>query len=283
MDDAVWEQVLGSIAGTGATAVEDSPEEASPPDANASPSDEQLPAADDVQEPTPSDDPIVASEPVSEPVATEPAAPPPIDWNHPELKPIAEQAQQLAQLKQTLAEQRRIKQDEQFRKRLQDLSEGDSERLQEITGILAEATTPLQQQAHTASQERAFAEKQSTALLVAMKAVIPEETMSSIFEEYQALMAVEGPDVMERMAYSKRDARKAWDAERKGYESRIAELERLASAGAELAARGQADAVDGGEGRAAETLDRESRMRSAAQTEGGFNDYWTALMNPNAA
>lgn len=280
LDDETWNSVLQSMTAPEPVAAEPVIETAAP-EADVSLTTETV-SEPVIQEPA-SDPQIVAS--VPETVETTPPAPPPIDWEHPDLKPISEKAKKLEQLEQALAEQQRVRAAQQTQADIEELAEGDAERHQKLVGVISKFTTPLQQQAQNAEQRAHFSEKQATALLIALKAELSEDQFSPIFARYGALMELEGPEVMEKIAYADRDAKRQWSQERSTYESQIAELRQQLAATQEVVGRGAADLVDGGTGVAAESRSREDRMRSATT----FDDYWAGMtgqpqrVNPNAA
>lgn len=281
MDDATWDSVLQSMTG------------------------QEPPAADSVIEtPAPSEDAPLANAtdssaaqestadalPVASDAAsvseTTPAAPPPLDWDHPELRAFRETAERdaadaevLRRTRATLAEQQRIQQSRNDQQLIADLADGDAERQQQITGLLARYTTPLQQRAQAEAQRAHGAEKQTAAFLIAMKAELSEEQFAPIFQRYEALMELEGPEVMERVAYSDRDAKRAWSQKEAALMAKINELETRLSAHNELAQRGNADVVDGGTGVSADALSRDERMANATN----FGDFFNAMMGRSAA
>lgn len=275
MDDETWGAVLSSMAGETAPATEPDAE-VSVPDATTTPTDETQAI---VAEATPDVETSAAGDPTT--VAEAMDAPPPIDWNNPELRAVAEKAARLDEMQRVIDEQKRVQAAEQFTQDLTDLSDGDPERHQQITGLLARAITPIAQQARDAVSAAEFESKRAAALFVAMKATIPDEQLKTIVEDFKELMAVEGPDMMELKATSKRNAKAGERVA--ALEAQNAELQRQLAAARELTSRGGVDAVDGGGGGPAETLSREDQMRVAANTPGGFSDYWAAMWKKSNA
>lgn len=277
MDDNGWDQLFG-MTEADAPAGEAVTETAPPPDEQAPLATEAAPEPEAVTAP-------VETEPiVTEPVvaATEPAsAPAPeqaFDWRtDPEAQAALAEAEQFRQIKAQLAEAKRLQAQQAFRQQLTDLADGDSERMQQISGLIAQATTPLQQQYVQTEQRATTAEKTATAMLIAMQAALSDEQRQQVLAEMDALMTVEGPDAMERLAFGKRDAFKQYQTELSAKDAQIAELQRQLAARAELVARQAtgADAVDGGGGSTAD-LDRLTRMDRATTNDEFFGAFFSA-------
>lgn len=277
MDENGWDALFG-MTDADATAGEAVSEAAPPPDEQASL------VAEATTDPV-SDTPVaesVAPDADATPVVAEPASEPEpaqvFDWREdPDAKAALAEAEQFRQIKAQLAEAQRLQRQQQFQKQLADLADGDSERMQQITGLLAQATTPIQQQYVQTEQRATTAEKTATAMLIAMQAALSDEQRQQVLAEMDALMTVEGPDAMERLAFGKRDAFKQYQTELGAKDALIADLQRQLAARAELNARqaSGADAVDGGNGAAAD-LDRFTRMEKATSNDEFFGAFFSA-------
>lgn len=204
----------------------------------------------------------------------EPPTTPAIDWEHPELQAIRADAEQHRQLRAQLAEAQRLRQQQEFQQRVTDLADGDLERMQTINGLVAQATTPLMQHLQGTETRATSAEKALTALLISTRANLPEEQVSTLLAEMEALMGVEGPELMERVAFGKRDLAHHYQTNLAAKDTRIQELERQISAQTELAQRGNADAVDSGTGLPAGSSDRKARMAAAKTDDEYFDALW---------
>ncbi len=96
--------------------------------------------------------------------------------------------------------------------------------------------------------------------------------MAALMGEMEALMGVEGPDLMERMAFGKRDLNLRHQTELSSKDKRIRELELQIAATTQLSERGNADVVDSGGGSPASNS-RGQRL-AEAKTE---DEYFAAL------
>lgn len=249
--------------------------------AAAAPEEESSPGVSDADTPLPesiADDPVAAAAAEPEPEPTVPE----INWEHPELRALREQAERDRQeaeqnraIKAQLAQIQRQKQATDFQARLAELADGDPERLQQLNGIVAQVATPAVQQMQFAQQQAETTAKALAAMWIAAKANLDDTQLQTLQGEMEALMGVEGPDLMERTAFGKRDFMRANQAAITERDRRIAELEQQIAAGNQLAQReaNGADVVDSGQGGIAGNLTREERMRSA----NSMDDYWSAL------
>jgi hypothetical protein len=220
----------------------------------------------------------------AEPVETGPA---PLDWNHPELaalKAQAEQdrveAEQNRAIKAQLAQLQRQKAATQFQSHVAELADGDPERLQQINGVIAQVVTPAVQNWQAAEQQATVTAKALSAMWIAAQATLSDEQVSLLKAETDALMAVEGPEVMQRTAFGKRDFQRQQHAAITERDKRIAELELQVASQGQLAQRERsgADLVDGGGGGFADGGTREDRMRGAQS----MDDYWSAMTGRTA-
>lgn len=283
MDDAVWEQIMATQAGTETPAVDEAATEAAAPEVESPP--EGTPAPESVvAEPAPetpvAEEPVAEAAPVTEQTAPDPAAEPP-DWRqHPEAREALAALEFKQQLAARAAEARRLQAQQQFQNRLNDLSDGDAERLQSLTGLVAEATTPLQQMAQMQHQRAETSEKSAAALFIAMESVLTDQQKQQILAEHATLMGVDGVEVMQQIAYGKRDFTQRLNQTVAAKDAEIAELKRQIAAQSSLAQRDatRADAVDGGGG-ASTPPDTRAQMQQASS----FDDYWAAMMGRSAA
>lgn len=130
----------------------------------------------------------------------------------------------------------------------EDLTGGDAEQKMKLNELISRAVTPAQR--YAAEQARVANEtaKQTSALWIAVQAALPPEQVNTVKQQFQALLALEGPEVMERVAFGQRDAMAAHAQALSQRDQRIAELELQLAAGTQLQERGAADVVDGGPG-----------------------------------
>ena len=278
MDDAVFDSLMAEMD-TSAAPVE-AEASAAAPEADASPTqDEQTSGA---QAPE-SDVPATAA--ASAPAASDPQAlapepeitnyPEPPAWDSPE-NPHYQAASQFYQLQQALQEAQRIQAQQQVQQTISDLADGDVERMQQITGLLAQTAGPLRNEVQQLTGRTTQAEKAATAMLIAMQNHLPQEQYQQLFTEIQTLMNVDGPEVMERVARTRTEAASTYKQQLAASEARIKELELQVAAravGAQRDASG-ADRVDAGVSGAAPITwyDR----ATAAKTE---DDYFDALFS----
>lgn len=206
---------------------------------------------------------------IETPVQTQPS---PIDWNHPELKVVREQAQAHQQLMAGIEEAKRLKAHREFQERMSELADGDPERLQQINGLVANATTPLVQQMQQYEQHLHGTQKEFTAFIVAAKAVLPEETFQQIAQEMAPLLTVEGAEAMESIAFGKKQTIQTYESKLATQNQRIKALELQIAAGAQLAERGDADRVDSGGGSPSG-----DNRRSALQNAKTEDEYFATL------
>jgi hypothetical protein len=220
----------------------------------------------------------------AEPVETEPA---PLDWNHPDLQALRVQverdrveAEQNRAIKAQLAQLQRQKAATQFQSHVAELADGDPERLQQINGVIAQVVTPAVQNWQAAEHQANATAKALSAMWIAAQATLSDEQVSLLKAETDALMAVEGPEVMQRTAFGKRDFQRQQHAAITERDKRIAELELQVASQGQLAQRERsgADLVDGGGGGFADGGTREDRMRGAQS----MDDYWSAMTGRTA-
>lgn len=269
MDDTAWDEYVAETAAAIAPAIADA-SEASMPEEEAAPPEASTVAADDPNADLtdPTLDAVSADDPAPEPDEEAPA----FDWRQtPEAQELIAQAErdrveaeQMRQVKARMAEAQRIAAEQRFQKTLTDLADGDMERMQQLTGLMAQATTPLQEQAHLASARVNDVEKAMTALTVALNAHLPEETINAIKAEYEALLTVDGPVAMERVAFGKRELIQQHQKTLSAKDAEIATLRKQLAAREELAQRAAtgADAVDAGGGATTDT-DVRTRLKNA--------------------
>lgn len=261
-------------ANTGTPAVDEAVTEAAAPEVEALP-DSETPTP----EPTPIPDPTPAPEP--EPVAAEAAAPAPepepqllpIDWNRPELQEALEAKRWRDNLQAQAAQIRQMQQAQGFQTAARELVEDDPERLQRFHGMVAQVVTPAVNERNQAVQQRDAIGKTFSAFWNAAKANLPDDQVQLLMRETEALMGVDDPHLMERMAFGKRDFERQYQERITAKDKQIADLQMQLAAKAELAAReaSGADLVDSGGG--ATGGSREDRMRNADSMDA----YWAAL------
>lgn len=282
MENDGWAQLFG-MTDAGATAVADS-EPAAPVDDAALTTE----AAADPGEPTPVEQESVAPEieataPEPEPASEPEPEPEPqtFDWRQdPEAQAALQEAEQFRQIKARLAEAQRIQAQQRDMQEIADLSDGDAERQQRLTGLLARQVSPIRQELQQATQYATTMEKATAALHIALRAEADEALVQKVMGRMDALMAVDGTDVMERLAFGDRDRIQAHQQELSARDARIAELERQLASRTELAARAatNADAVDGGGGSAA-ALDKTTALTNGQLS----NDDWFKVFFSSAA
>lgn len=263
-----WFEAMFEPADAGTPAVDEAATEA------AAPEDDASPVAD-------TEDAVLESAPVEEveaeaPEPEQPAQPPPtpeIDWNRPELVAMRQKAERLEQFEQAVVQAQRLKQQQDLQNQITEWADGDPERLQQINGTIAQVVTPVVQQAQAFQRRAESVEKTASAMWIAMQAHLDESQIAAVRDEVEALMSVEGVEVMQRAAFGKRDAMRTHQAEVAARDARIRELELQIASQGQLAERERtgADLVDGGGG--GPPLDRVTRMREA-QT---FDDYWSGM------
>ena len=217
----------------------------------------------------------VETDPSTNPPASEPEAPlaPAFDPNDPAQNPHLADAEAMRQLRAHAAQIAQQRRSQQFTNELQELADGDPERVQKLQGLLAQVATPLSQQSQQLFQRANSSEKTLAALWIAAKAHLPEEQLAAIMSETEELMQIEGADLMQQKVMSKRESQKAYQAAIAAKDAEIEELRRQIDARSELAQRGNADAVDGGVGSALIANDRETRLRDAKD----MDEYWSII------
>lgn len=265
MDDAVWNEIMGSLAGPNDSAVEEAATEAATPESD------ELPTND-------APDEIAMEDASPAPEAVAPVTTPPVvekpNWDTPE-NPHFQEAQALRQLREAAFAERQRMEAEKIKTDLVGLADGDSERLQQINGILSQVTTPLVQRAQGFEQRANVTEKTLAAMVVALRASLPEEQVKAVFDEHQHLMSVEGVETMERLAYGKRDMSRQFQAELSKRDQQIEELRRQIASQGQLADRQRsgADLVDGGSGGVPNT-DFTTQMREAKDMDSYFDAFF---------
>lgn len=224
--------------------------------------------------------PLVATIPASDPVpaqAPEPeTAKPAIDWEHPELQALRADAEAMRGLKSKVEEARRLKEQTDFQNKLHEFADGDSERLHELNSLMAAQTAPLRNQVQQYEARTNDVEKALAAFVVAAKANLSDAQVETLRTEMEALMAFDGPEVMERTAFGKRDFIQQHTQALSAKDQRIAELEAQIAAKNELAERDAsgADRVDGGGGMPFQSSDRKARMENAKTDDEFFDAMW---------
>lgn len=279
MDEQGWDELFGTTdteASAGEAVTETAPpgEDVSLATAAPAESEASIPAEPESVAPVVADA-APAEEPVSEP---EPEPAPVYNWREdPEAKAALEKAAKLDTIERTMAEARRIQAQRQAQQELADLSDGDAERQQRITGLIARQTAPLQHELQQASQYAGTMEKATAALHIALRAEADDEVINRVMARMETLMAVEGADTMERLAFGDRDRTRHFTEQLSAKDAQIAELQRQLAARTELAAREatKADAVDGGGGNSA-PIDRLSRLEKPSSNDEFFGALFSA-------
>ena len=249
MDDATFDSIF---AEPDSSAAEAAPA-ADAPEADASPQTSETDAtatAESPPETSPAAVPAVRDATPTPPAtqavdaAAEPAQP---DWHAAE-NPYRQAAEQWSELQGTMRQAQAMKAQQDIQTAILDLSDGDPERTQRLNALLAHVAAPGSQQAQQQAQRAGNSEKAATALLIAMKAEIPEADQKRVVDRMKGLMALDGPESMERSAFADRDATARFATQFATQNARIALLEKQLAAKAEIAVRGAADRVDGGSG-----------------------------------
>lgn len=275
MDDETWNEVLASMAGEvpAEAAMEAAPDAATPADGT------PPIAADAVVDPLPADPTPSTSEsplPITDTAAAEPEPVAPVapNWDSPD-NPHFQDAQALRQLREMAAEAKANQARETMAKNLSELSDGDNERLGQLHGVIRTAVAPIAQQAQAFEQRATTSEKVASAMWIAMQAHLPEADQKAVMEQINALMAVDGVETMQQVAFGKRDSERLIQAAVAEKDRYIAELESRLGAKGELADRraNGVDLVDGGTGSAPDVADIQTRLRDAPD----MDSYWSIL------
>jgi len=241
LDDAVFDELVAgmtvSAADPSAVTEDAAPESESPPTDEASTTEQ-----DASSEPT-------AMEAAPPEAAKTDAAPPAPNWESPD-NPFYQDALRHQQLQQEIARVQALQAQENLRQTISSLADGDTDRQAQLYGLLANVTQPLQQNASALEQRAVSGEKAATALWIAMQATGDEALKERVKNLANQLMTVEGPEQMERIAFTERDAAKKYGEQIALKDKEIAELRRQINAKAELTDRQLrgADAVDAGRG-----------------------------------
>lgn len=229
------EDFIGLMAELDATAA---PAEPDAPETESAPTESESPVAAQATEPVSQTAPVATEPPVVETSAA-PAAPAPPAWDSEENPHFAE-AMQLRQLRAAMERQRQMLEGQQVQREIEELADGDSERLQKVVGLLTRTADPLQQQVGALNERAHMAEKQAAAMLVAMQQHLSEQQFAELRDEVNTLLRVEGVDVMESVAKSRKGLSAETQRRMAAQDARIKELE------LQLAARqanAQADAT----------------------------------------
>jgi hypothetical protein len=247
------------------------------PDAETAPDEASPPPDDQAEQPSEADDSSEGETPEAETAALEqPTADaesepePPVDWRTlPEAQALIQEAEQMRQLRAVAEQAKALQAQQALARTIDDLSEGDSERHGQLLNVLAQVAQPLQAQAQAHEQRATQSEKALTAFLVAAQAKLDPTQLDSMKGMFQQLMAVEGPELMERLAFADRDAEKQYTPKLAAAEQKIAELEKRLAATVRNGARSAsgADAIDSGRGLPA-------AKQAGADT---FDDFFTEM------
>lgn len=245
MDDDAFASVMAGIdspAGDAATAA--APGDGSPPvDPTENPAPEPAPETPE-QAPAPAPDQAPDPAPA---VETQPAQPPAPAWDAPE-NPYLADARWAAQVREQLVAAQEQQRQAQIAQSFADLHDGDPEQQRKLFGLLQQVQEPLTRQAQGMEQRSVQSEKAATALWIAAQAVLPEAQREAVKARMEQLMALDGPEAMQRVAFTERDVTSKFAGQLTERDQRIADLERQIAArtqGADRDARG-ADRVDGG-------------------------------------
>lgn len=215
---------------------------------------------------TPDPTPSPAPDPVAQAVPEAPA----VQWESPD-NPFYEDGLLARQIKQAAAEAKRLREQTEFQNKLTELADGDSDRLQELNGLLAQQTAPITQQLQ-AFQERANgSEKTLAAFVIAAKAHLTDEQIETLMSETKELMTLDGADVMERTAFGKRDFKRQFESTLSAKDAEIAALRQQLASQGQLSSReaSGADLVDGGTG-APPDMTLDDRLRAAPDLDAYF-------------
>ena len=152
---------------------------------------EDAPAADPVIEtaaPEPDPTPPVAESvptpdltPTPDPVPVAQAVPeaPAVQWESPD-NPLYADAMLARQIKQAAAEAARLREQTDFQNKLTELADGDSQRLQELNGLLAQQTAPLTERVKAYEERANGSEKALAAFVIASKAHLSDEQIAMV-------------------------------------------------------------------------------------------------------
>lgn len=220
------------------------------------------------------------SEPIVETLPLEPApeptpAAPAFDPNDPAQNPHLADAEAMRQLRAHAAQIASQRRNQEFVSELQELADGDPERLQKLQGMIAQVATPLNQQSQQMAYRANVSEKTLAALWIAAQANLPEDQLATLLSETDELMQVEGVDLMQRKVASKRESQQAFQAALAAKDTELEELRRQLAARSELGERqaSGADLVDGGTGTAPFDTDPITRQREAKDMDDYFASW----------
>lgn len=155
----------------------------------------------------------------------------------------------------------------------EELTGGDAEQRMKLNELIARAVTPAQRYAAEQARIADQTAKQTSALWIAVQAALPPDQVNTVKQQFQQLLALEGPEVMERVAFGQRDAIAAHTQALTQRDQRIAELELQLASGVQLQERGAADVVEGGPAMTGSS--RTQRIDSARTDDDLFNAMWS--------
>lgn len=222
---------------------------------------------------------VPVSAPVTPPVAV---AEPPVETTVTTVDPVdpslIEDGKTMRLFREALTKAAEQRKQQEFTQSIQqgaeELTGGDAEQRMKLNDLISRAVTPAQRYAAEQAALANQTAKQTSALWIAAQAVLPKEQLDAVKQQFQQLLSLEGPEVMERVAFGQRDAMAAHTQALAQRDQRIAELELQIAAGAQLQERGVADVVDGGP--SMNGASRAQRIDSARTDDELFGALWSA-------
>ena len=241
------------------SAEHDSPDADPTPALDASPDDSTTDVETPAEEPTP---PAVPETPV-------------IPWDHPDLVALRQQAEadrqeaeQLRQIRATVQASQALRQQQQLNDRIVELSDGDMQRQNELLSVIAQVAQPAQHQAQQSEHRATGAEKMLTAWLLSAESRLSAQDFAAIKSGFDELMQVEGPQVMQKLAYAEQVNAQKYNPQIQALQQKNAELERRLAAAASVAGR---------RGSGVNTVDRGAPAMTGAESsdrDSFFADLW---------
>jgi len=282
MDDSTWDEIIGTMTAGDPSAADDAATDAAAPEDDPAltedPTTDDSPVDDSFTDDAPADDggdpePVQATAPEPQPAPT-----PAPDWRQdPEAAAALEKAQRFDQLAAAMEQARALQAQEAFRRQLDELSDGDAERHQQLTGLLAQATAPLAQQVQAATVRAESTAQTTSALWLAIEDVLDDATRAKVLETHGKIMErlpQVGPFALQDMIRERKTGQSELNRALAAKDAEIAALRKQVAARQQLSDRqlAGADRVDGGGGTALPT-DQRARMEQA----GSMDEYMAAL------
>ncbi len=181
---------------------------------------------------------------------------------------MRQDAEMLQGIRAQAEQQQALQSRQRIADKIAELSDGDTSRYNEILGLMAEISHPVQQQSQQHEARATNSEKLATAVLLSMEAHLTPEQQSTIKNTITELMGVDGPEPMQKLAFAERENAKKYSPIIAAKDQKIAELERRLEASAR---------VSGRSGRGANRVDTGSPTAvgsNAENMDSFFNDLW---------